>query len=1209
MSFSLLSPLRRHERRHPRSVRAAFARFGAQASLVALVALAACSGGEKTPTEPVTPPVVPPVTPDPGTPVTGIISVAPTGLPVGVSGRVTVTSGSTQHVLVGASSVAGLAPGAWTVAAEDVTEGGVTYIASPATQTVAVSAAATTTVAVTYTANTGALDVTVSGLPPGGVGDLTITGPNNFRRSFGITTSLVALASGTYHVDARGVRLAGGAFAPTTAQYDIVVTAGITPAVVTVAYVLAPSIINVYVSGLPTNAPAAITLTPPSGSPIAVTATTRLPAALAGRWVMTAAVVHSGGFTWTPSPATKDTSVTSADSLTFNVQYTLSTGALAVVVAGLPTGSPGAVNVTGPNGFLRTLTATTTITDLAPGTYTVSADSLLVNGTMYRSLSGAQQVPVTASLSAAGATVTYSSAVATLIVGVTSVPVGATNFIEVTGPNGFSRFISGTTTFPNVAQGTYTVTASPIVLPGGVRYDATPASAQRTLTYGASDSIGVTYARAGGRLAVTVTGLPSGANAALTLTGNSANLPITGTTTIDNLAPGAYTLNAAAVSFNGTTYNPSPVTSAVTIAMSITTNTTVTYTAAAAPPTPGRLAITVNGLPVGAPAALLLSGSTGSQAVAGSTTVEGLAPGTYTLSASPVTFAATTYNPTPTSMALVIVSGGTMNASVTYAVAPSGGSGLNLTVDGFYLTQAVQKMDNSVPLVANRDALLRVFVRANQTNTSQPTVRARIYDGTTLLQTLTLNAPESSVRTTLAEGTLSSTWNSVIPAANVRTTMRVIVDVDPTDAISESDETDNSWPRSGTPQAITVNVVPTFNIRFVPVTVGALTGNVTPANKDQFLVSTRRMHPVNDIVSDVRAPFTSSATVLQSGDGNNAWTTVLSEMNALRTADAAPSTTHYFGVVKVSYNSGVAGYGYVPGRAAVGWDYLPSGDDVAVHELGHNFGRPHTNCGGPANPDLSYPYAGGTIGVYGWNPSTGALIPPTYTDVMGYCSNQWTSDWTWTKVMNYRATSGSVAAAMVVNARQDGLLVWGRITNGKVVLEPAFRVTARPTPAQAGGTHRLQALDARGNTLVDLAFSPERVDHAFDRDERHFALILPWSAKLERALATLRVYDVQQPLGAASVSSVSTQAAAFSVAPVDSVPVVMPAAGAVVTNVGTARKRVEWNAKAYPMAMARDAATGEIMAFLRSSGDAMVSGGRTIELVLSDGVRSRVVRP
>jgi hypothetical protein len=39
-----------------------------------------------------------------------------------------------------------------------------------------------------------------------------------------------------------------------------------------------------------------------------------------------------------------------------------------------------------------------------------------------------------------------------------------------------------------------------------------------------------------------------------------------------------------------------------------------------------------------------------------------------------------------------------------------------LTVDGAYLTQGVQRADGTLPLVAGRDALLRVFLRGDQVN-------------------------------------------------------------------------------------------------------------------------------------------------------------------------------------------------------------------------------------------------------------------------------------------------------------------------------------------------------------------------------------------------------------------------------------------------------------------------------------------------------------
>jgi serine protease len=52
------------------------------------------------------------------------------------------------------------------------------------------------------------------------------------------------------------------------------------------------------------------------------------------------------------------------------------TGALQLDIFGLPAGQPASVQVAGPGDFSRTLTQSQTLTDLTPGTYTVSAESV-----------------------------------------------------------------------------------------------------------------------------------------------------------------------------------------------------------------------------------------------------------------------------------------------------------------------------------------------------------------------------------------------------------------------------------------------------------------------------------------------------------------------------------------------------------------------------------------------------------------------------------------------------------------------------------------------------------------------------------------------------------------------------------------------------------------------------------------------------------------
>ena len=1300
---------------------------------------------------------------------TGGITFDLTGLPSGASGEIRLTRGSTVKVLTAGSSLEGLDAGEWTLTASTITIDNVEYAPQPATQTVNIPARSVGSAKVVWTASSGAISLALSGLPAGVDGSVLVTGPSNFSSVATASTLLVKLKPGTYTVTGRDVRASAGAFRADPLSQTLNVVASAVSVSVTVAYGPAPATIEVAISGLPASSAPNVNLTAPSGDIVPVLSTTRISPAAPGRWRLAAANVQSGGFTYVASPTSRDTSVSQGDTLRFAVNYSVNTGALAVAVMGLPQGATGSVNISGPGGFARAVTATTTLTDLTPGTYTVTADSVVRNSVAWRAVPPTQQVTVSASIIAAPATIAYAAVTGTLVVSVSGVPNGAAGSVRVTGPYGFDRTVATTTVFSMIAAGPYTIAAAPIVA-GAVPYDVVPATVNRAVAISGRDSLDMNYQNATGSLQVTVSGLPGGTNGALTLTGNSQTFNISASTTLQNLTPGTYTLTASSVTSGVSTYAGSPTTQMVTIARQVqgavsvsyiiangsiavaitglpvqatgsvtvtgpgafsqvvtvtqtltgllpgtytvvadsvvrsgfayrpspaTQPATVTASVTAAPanvayaavsgtlvvavtgvpsgstgsvrvtgpygfdrtissttiftPTAagpftitasplsaagvpydvspatvnrtvtingrdslamayqnasGSLALTVSGLPGGVNAAVTLTGNSQTTNLTGSTTVQNLTAGSYALAAVAVSSGGTTYTPSPASQSVSITRQTQSAATITYASSVS--ANIDLVLNSAYVTQATQKMDGSVPLVAGRDALLRVFASADQVNSVSATVRARIYEGAALLQTSTLTRAASSVPTAIDESSLASSWNLVILGVNVRPTMRILVDIDPTNAVTESNESNNIWPANGTPQSLTVTTTPAFNVTFVPVTVNGLTGNVSAANMDQFLVSAKRVWPIAQVNASVRpVAFSSNNDTLSlvSNDNNGKWTTILSEINTLRATDAAPSTMHYFGVVKVTYNSGVAGYGYVPGRTAIGWDYLPSGDGVAAHEWGHNFGRAHAPCGGVASPDPSFPYPGGLIGVYGWNPTTNALVVPTTSDLMGYCNPTWVSDYNWTNAMSYRQTSGAVSSA---GNASDGLLVWGRVVNGTVILEPAFRVTAQPTAAVSRPTHYVEALDANGAVLLELPIIADRVDHATDRDERQFAVVVSWTAAFEQALSQVRVRDVRTPLLSASRASVSAVSARLARGMRTAQPLAMPDPQPVLESATAGRTRVRWNSAAYPMVMVRDARTGLVMGYMRSSGESMAFGGRTVELVYSDGVRSVV---
>lgn len=90
---------------------------------------------------------------------------------------------------------------------------------------------------------------------------------------------------------------------------------------------------------------------------------------------------------------------------------------------------------------------------------------------------------------------------------------------------------------------------------------------------------------------------------------------------------------------------------------------------------------------------------------------------------------------------------------------------LRIGLRGWYVTQAVQKLDGSVPLVAGRDGVLRVFLTANTANQAMPTVRVTVTGAPGGPWQRTIPAPGTSVPLALDENHLGASWNLAIPGA------------------------------------------------------------------------------------------------------------------------------------------------------------------------------------------------------------------------------------------------------------------------------------------------------------------------------------------------------------------------------------------------------------------------------------------------------------
>ncbi|MDZ4865007.1 MAG: M12 family metallo-peptidase [Gemmatimonadota bacterium] len=602
-------------------------------------------------------------------------------------------------------------------------------------------------------------------------------------------------------------------------------------------------------------------------------------------------------------------------------------------------------------------------------------------------------------------------------------------------------------------------------------------------------------------------------------------------------------------------------------------------------PTGGaHLSFTIAGLPTGASARVSVSGPGGYTAqVTGSRTIGGLAAGTYAIGAQYVNAQSQTWSASVSAGSVTVATGDTAAVTVTYTGGPPPST--DLRVSGVQLIQSTQRTDGTIPMIAGRDALLRVFVTANTANTLTPAIRVRLYQGATQVDSLDVTSPGASTPTVVDTANLATSWNVVVPGARVAAGMAYRVEVDPGDQLAETDEGNNRFPGGVTTSAVTVQTVPALGITFVPVRQSAnnTTGAVSGANKDALAETTKRMMPLGVVNVAVHATYTTSAPVLDANDNNGGWGQILSEMYALRSADG--SGDEYVGIVPTTYGGGIAGLGYIGAPASVSWDKASSAPGVIAHELGHNFGRNHAPCGGPSGPDPAYPYANASIGAWGLDlPALQLKSPGNFVDLMSYCNPDWISDYNYSAILSYRGP-GPVVASASTPAR-PGLLVWGRIRDGIVTLEPSFTVTAPVQLPARPGSNRIEGFTAAGRRVFSLSFDAESVADLPRGGEQHFAFVLPLDDVERASLSRVQ-------LTARGLTALRSRPAAIRA----------PAAAPSSRRLASGVVELRWDA-AYPMALVRDAATGEILSFARG-GVAQVTAPRGgVRLDLSSGVAS-----
>jgi len=262
--------------------------------------------------------------------------------------------------------------------------------------------------------------------------------------------------------------------------------------------------------------------------------------------------------------------------------------------------------------------------------------------------------------------------------------------------------------------------------------------------------------------------------------------------------------------------------------------------------------------------------------------------------------------------------------------------------------------------------------------------------------------------------------------------------------------------------------------------------------------------PVGDLEVGAHEPVMSSS--------NSAWR-LLSETFAIRAMEGG--TGYYMGTMsgRVTGASGIAPIGY---KAL--FSLLPG---PTAHELGHSFSLYHAPCGGAGGPDPAYPYLGGRIGTWGYDPRTGTLVSPEETDLMTYCGG-WISDYHYTKALRHRMLNDGAEAA-AATAPANSLLVWGGMDADSVPhLEPAFVVDAPAALPDSAGDHRVTGRGDAGEVLFSFSFTmPEVAD---GDGSSAFAFVVPARTGWASRLATI---TLNGPGGSAELDADSGPAMAI----------------------------------------------------------------------------------
>ncbi len=318
-------------------------------------------------------------------------------------------------------------------------------------------------------------------------------------------------------------------------------------------------------------------------------------------------------------------------------------------------------------------------------------------------------------------------------------------------------------------------------------------------------------------------------------------------------------------------------------------------------------------------------------------------------------------------------------------------------------------LPSDVPLVAGRPAFLRVYHQTDAAYDGLPVqAHLQLADGSELQGEIGQLAPQ------VIEEDVGTGAGFVLTGDQVGSELGYTVSL----LQQGSPETDNPaahWSETvavaGHKNTLRIVVVP---YRYDADGSGRLP-NTSPEQmqvfKDRFL----GMYPVSNVEITVHEPVPWNSAISPDGTG---WQGVGLNLFSLKNSENLGADVYYYGMFNPADNLfAYCGGGCLLGvtllnndppetgtvglRLALGVGFDAEAPNTCAHEIGHAHGRGHVNCGfgvAPDSVDPGYPHAANTIGGWSWDVVSNTLVDPGHTDIMGYCDNQWISDYNFGKL-------------------------------------------------------------------------------------------------------------------------------------------------------------------------------------------------------------------